>query len=207
MHIGFDVSQAARARAGCGVFSHAIIEALLELAPQDRYSLYPSFGDSYFDPLMPLRNPYRGRDVAYGPRHFTRGAAAAFWNSPGVEASLGRPDIVHANNYWCPVQFTASRLVYTCYDLSFVVDPGWTTEVNRVGCFEGVFRSSTAADWVIVISEASRRHYLQGFPAFPEARVRVVYPWSRFGSDAGEGHRSAQLSALAPGRFWLSVGT
>ena len=67
MHIGFDVSQTGSGKAGCGYFAHAMIQAMLELAPQHCYSLFPSFGDFYFDPLMPSLNPYSGRNVQYGP--------------------------------------------------------------------------------------------------------------------------------------------
>ena len=72
MHIGFDISQTGSSKAGCGYFAHALIKAMLELAPEHRYALYPSFGDFYFDALMPILNPYFGRDARYGPRHLSR---------------------------------------------------------------------------------------------------------------------------------------
>jgi glycosyltransferase involved in cell wall biosynthesis len=207
MHIGFDVSQTGAAKAGCGFFAHAMIKALLELAPQHRYSLFPSFGDFYFDDLLPVENPYGGADVHYGPRHRSRAAASAFWARSDVEACVGSPDIVHSNNFWCPTQIESSRLVYTLYDLGFAVNPSWTTEENRVGCFEGVFRSSVAADWVVAISEASRTHYLSVFPHFLQDRVRVVYPCSRFADSASPGKRPKALELVASGSYWLNVGT
>ena len=100
MHIGFDISQTGSGKAGCGYYAHAMIQAMLELAPEHRYSLFPSFGDFYFDALMPIyNNSYAGRDVQYGPRHLTRETARIFWTGHDVEASLGKPDIVHANNF------------------------------------------------------------------------------------------------------------
>lgn len=207
MHIGFDVSQTGVGRAGCGSFAHAMARALLELAPQHRYSLFPSFGDFYFDDMLPIENPYPGADVRYGPRHRSREAANAFWARPDVEACLDRPDILHSNNFWCPTQLEHSRLVYTLYDLGFVVEPGWTTEANRVGCFEGVFRSSVAADWVVAISEASRAHYLRVFPHFPEDRIRVVHPCSQFAGVGSAGIRPKALGDVVAGGYWLSVGT
>lgn len=206
MHIGFDISQTGFGKAGCGYFAHALIQAMLKLAPKHRYSLYPSFGDFYFDPRMPIQNPYPGSH--YGPRHLSRELAGAFWTKAAVEESLGQPHIIHSNNFWCPTQLKSSRLIYTFYDMGFVVDPSWTTEANRLGCFEGVFRSSIAADWVIAISEASRDHYLQVFPHFPEDRIRVIYPCSRFATtQASESRRPKALKAVLPGRFWLTVGT
>lgn len=207
MHIGFDISQTGSAKAGCGYFAHAMALAMLQLAPAHRYSFYPSFGDFYFDPLMPVRNPYPGRDTHYGPRHLSRESAAAFWNDPDLETRLGNPGVVHANNYWCPDPLRASRLLYTCYDLGFTVDPDWTTEANRVGCFQGVFRAAVAADWIVAISEASRAGYLDVFPHFPEDRIRVIHPCSRFDDPNAPGRRPERLGAVPAGEYWLSVGT
>lgn len=204
MHIGFDISQTGSGKAGCGYFAHAMIQAMLQLAPEHRYSLFPSFGDFYFDALMPIRNPYSGSDVHYGPRQISRETARVFWTRPDVEILLGRPDIVHANNFWCPIQFASSRLIYTFYDMGFAIDPTWTTEANRVGCFDGVFRAALAADWVVAISQASRAHFLSLFPHFPEDRIRVIYPCSRFADSTLAGKR---LDGIPVEGYWLSVGT
>jgi hypothetical protein len=203
MHIGFDISQTGAGKAGCGFFAHALIDTMLAAAPEHRYALYPSFGDFYFDRACRCRSPYRGRDVAYGPRHLTRAAATAFWNAPRRRVAPGRPRRrAQANNYWCPTAFAASRVVYTCYDLSFAVDPSWTTEANRVGCFEGVFRAAASADRIVAISHASRDHYLSVFPHFPAERIRVIHPCSRFdgtarGRAAGRACATSQRRVLA----------
>ena len=207
MHIGFDVSQTGSGKAGCGYFAHALVDAMLEIAPEHRYSLFPSFGNFYFDASMPVLNPYSGKDVHYGPRHLLRETAGSFWTGPDVEKSLGKPDIVHANNFWCPTQFVSSRLIYTFYDMGFMVEPAWTTEANRVGCAEGVFRSSIVADWIVAISEASRNHYLGTFPHFPEDRIRVIYPCSRFSDPSTQGRRPKALDGIPVEGFWLNVGT
>jgi glycosyltransferase involved in cell wall biosynthesis len=207
MHIGFDISQTGAGKTGCGFYAHAMIGAMLHAAPAHRYSLYPSFGDFYFDPAMPLMNPYRGAHVRYGPRKLTRESAARFWSRADLEEALGNPDVIHANNFWCPTQLRRARLVYTCYDLGFMHHPEWTTEANRVGCFEGMFRSAVSADWVVAISEATRRDYLGTFPAFPAERVRVIAPSSRFRGDEPGSHAPARAGALESGRFFLSVGT
>jgi len=207
MHIGFDISQTGATKAGCGYFAHAMIKAMLEIAPWHRYSLFPSFGDFYFDVNMPATNPYPGRNVRYGPRHLTLEEARSFWMSASLEDSLARPDIVHSNNFWCPPRLSSSRLVYTLYDLSFVADPSWTTEINRAACWEGVSRAATEADWIVAISKASRDHYLQVFADFPADRIRVIYPCSRFSDPTAEGTRPAALGDVPAGGYWLSVGT
>jgi glycosyltransferase involved in cell wall biosynthesis len=207
MDIGFDVSQTGSGKAGCGYFSHAMIQAMLSIAPQNKYSLYPSFGNFFFDAGMPLINPYPGNQSSYGPRHVTRETAASFWDRSDLEAALGQPDIIHCNNFWIPVQAKTSKLVYTFYDLGFAENPDWTTEANRIGCFDGVFRSSIAADWIVAISEYSRAHYLRLFPHFPPDRVKVVYPCSRFVDALQVGTKPNSLRELGEGEFWLSVGT
>ena len=207
MDIGFDISQTGTGKAGCGFYTHAMIKAMLAIAPEHHYALYPSFGDFFFDARMPVANPYHGKHVRYGPRHLTREKARSFWNQPELESALANPDIIHSNNFWTPVQVGSSRLVYTLYDMGFAVNPTWTTEANRLGCFEGVFRSSIAADWVVAISEYSRKHYLSLFPHFPSNRVRVVYPCSRFDSSMPLGTPPLAVKSLSDGEFWLSVGT
>jgi glycosyltransferase involved in cell wall biosynthesis len=207
MKIGFDVSQTGSGKAGCGYYTHAMIKAMIAIAPQHHYALYPSFGDFFFDARMPVSNPYRGEHVTYGPRHLTRETARAFWNQSDLDQALGRPDIIHSNNFWTPVQTGSSRLIYTLYDMGFAVNPDWTTEANRIGCFDGVFRSSIVADWVVAISEYSRAHYLKLFPHFPSDRVSVVHPCSRFDDATPQGAPAAAVKALGAGEFWLSVGT
>jgi glycosyltransferase involved in cell wall biosynthesis len=207
MHIGFDISQTGSGKAGCGFFTHAMITAMVANAPQHNYALYPSFGDFFFDGGMPVTTPYQGNHVKYGPRHTTLEAAARFWSQSDVEAALGTPDIIHSNNFWTPLQIGSSRLIYTLYDIGFTVDPEWTTEANRVGCFEGVFKSAVVADWVVAISDYSRQHYLSLFPSFPADRVRVVYPCSRFVDSGQPGTPPAALKGVGNNEFWLSVGT
>src|SRR5690606_2058575 len=86
-------------------------------------------------------------------------------------------------------------------------EPDWTTEANRAGCFDGMFRAAACADWVVAISEATRRDFLAAFPHFPQERVRVVHSLSRFREPLPAGRRPRTLAALRPGQFWLSVGT
>ena len=206
LHIGFDISQTGSAKAGCGFYAHALAQALPEIGTQHRFALYPDFGDFFFDARMPLRNPIASPATSYGPRHLSRELAASFWNAPDLELALGQPDVVHSNNFWCPVQLRQSRLVYTFYDMGFVIEPSWTTETNRIGCFDGVFRAALAADWIVSISAASRRHFLEVFPHFPADRVRVIHPCSRFADTTLQGRPPRSLARL-DGPFWLCVGT
>lgn len=207
MHVGFDISQTGTTKAGCGFFAHSLLSSFLRTDTNACFTLYPIFGDFYYDGKMKYRQPYSGPNVSYGPRWLSRDSAADFWGSGDIEAVLKNPDVVHANNFWCPIQLTSSRLVYTLYDLSFALEPSWATETNRTGCFEGIFRASIAADWILAISEFSRVHFLSTFPHFPENRVRVIHPCSRFRNLESPGKRPGKLEKIGSKMFWLSVGT
>jgi glycosyltransferase involved in cell wall biosynthesis len=206
MLIGFDVSQTGSTKAGCGYFADAMARALLKVAPSHRYQFYPDFGDYFFD--RDVSNTFRADGVStrFGPSHLTRESASRFWSAENLDASLEYPTIVHANNFWCPVRPLRGRVIYTLYDLGFLVDPSWTTEENRLGCLDGVLRAVIAADWIVAISEASRRDFCMSFPAFPADRVRVIHPCSRFDGTDRRGTPPNGMAALS-GRFWLNVGT
>lgn len=206
MHIGFDISQTGSQKAGCGYYAHALIRAMTDIAPQHQFSLFQTFGDFFFDPPALSSSP-AGKHVKIGPSHLTREAAGAFWYRDDLEQALGQPDIIHGNNFWTPIQLKSSRLIYTLYDLGFAENPGWTTEANRIGCFEGVFRASIAADWIIAISEASKAHFLKVFPHFQADRIRVIYPCSRFTDVDEQGSRPDAMAGIQSAGFWLSVGT
>lgn len=215
MRIGFDVSQTGAGKAGCGYYAEGLIRALDGLESGHGVVLYPAFGDLFWDPLCAT--------AAYStsnPR-FERMKPAAtfeesqrFWRQAGgdFENRIGHPDLVHSNNFFCPRGLEQARLVYTLYDLSFLVDPSWSTEANRVGCLDGVFRAATGADWIVADSDYTRRHFLEVFPHYPAERTTVVYPGSRYALDgpasAGPpGARPERFGQLAPEGFWLSVGS
>ena len=232
MKIGFDVSQTGAGKAGCGYFAEGLIRALKELASAVKggggheYILYPAFGDLFWDPQCAT--------ATYSTSHpaFKRMKAPAgieesqrFWRAAGAtpntgatpdfETRIGSPDLVHSNNFFCPRGLARARLVYTLHDLSFLVDPSWSTEPNRVGCLEGVFRASANADWIVANSDYTRRHFLETFPHYPAGRTAFVHPASRYGVDGPAGcplgPRPARFSHLGvpsgPEGFWLSVGS
>jgi glycosyltransferase involved in cell wall biosynthesis len=206
MKIGFDVSQTGQLKAGCGYFAESLIRHLAAMDSVNEYILYPTFGDFYFDPewaettfLPPQDNFQRAAG------HKSHEEAQIFWRRP-LEPLPGNPDLIHSNNFFCPGDLKKTRLVYTLYDLSFVSHPEWTTEANRIGCFNGVFNASLYADQIISISEYSRQHFLETFPHYPADRITVIPLASRFSGRTGIA-RSQKLSNLQPQSFWLNVGT
>ena len=208
MKIGFDVSQTGAAKAGCGYFADGLIRQLTTDDYNNQYLLYPAVGDLFWDPdysTGTFATNRAGIDRWTPPVDLE--SARAFWRNPGedFDQQIGNPDIFHSNNFFCPLGLKQARLVYTLYDLSFIQDPVWTTETNRVGCFSGVFRARLYADRILAISEYTRQHFLSTFPGFPPSGIDVVYPASRFERTTGQ--TPQRLAALKPDGFWLSVGT
>jgi len=210
MKIGFDVSQTGAKRTGCGNFAYNLLRALADQPPDHSYTLYPTFGDCFFDPDWPRSTfvPDRPNFARGGPRHREHYALQDFWSNPpdDLETRFGNPDIVHSNNFFCPLGMEKARLVYTLYDLSFLENPEWHVEANRAGSFEGVFRASLHADRILAISHFSKRHFLNVFPHYPEERITVVHLASRFQS-AQRLPQPKNLARLKPQQFWLCVGT
>lgn len=208
MRIGFDVSQTGSRKAGCGYFAASLVSALARSGGDHDYVLYPAFGDLYFEKNQGSCVRPRGGRVRIGPRFRRFSDQKRFFQHPprDFEKRLGNPYIVQANNFFCPTGLSRSRLVYTLYDLSFLENPDWSKEDNRVGCFEGVFRAAMLADGLVAISEFSRAHFLRIFPHYPPERTFVAHLASRF-DPGGPQKRPKAAEGLEPGRFWLSVGT
>lgn len=209
MRIGFDVSQTGAGKAGCGFFADSLVQALAEADTANQYVLYPAFGTGWWDPdhvrtTRRIARPGFGR----GPEGMSHETNVAFWRHPpdDFEARLGGPDVVHANNYFCPRGLAHARVVYTLYDLVPLDHPEYLTEANRLVCFDGLFEASLRADLLLAISSHSRARYLAHFPHVPADRVKVVHPASRF-ADARPPRDEAAPGGLEPGRFLLSVGT
>ena len=210
MKIGFDISQTGKNKAGCGYFADSLIQALIRRCTENEYILYPHFGTSFWDPKGESTTP------RFDQPHVTRkvigkdfGKSMAFWgNLPDyAEKDLGNPDLIHSNNYSCPPGLKQARLVYTLYDLSFLEYPDLTTEENRGKCFEGVFSASIYADFIVSISDYSRKKFLEIFPHYPEKRIRVTPLGSRFLSEKTGRDQGHALEGLRAGEFWLAVGT
>ncbi len=211
VRIGFDVSQTGTGKAGCGYAADSLIRELAAIDETNEYVLYPTFGDAYLDPEGPeatLRIDHPNFSV--GPVSRSQRQARELWRHPGedFEKKLGAPDVIHSFNFFCPVGLKHARLIYTLHDLAFLRHPEWTTEHNRQLCFEGVFDAALHADFVLAVSEHSRRHFLDIFPHYPEERTGVVYWASRFqDSDSVPVERPPSLSGLEDDGFLLFVGT
>ncbi len=210
MRIGFDVSQTGANKAGCGIVAYSLINHLSRLNHENYYILYSNFGSDFWDPEH-KRNTFFSQQPNIERRFtdFSSSQAKAFWREPPPEFEdlLGNPDIIHSNNFFCPTGLRHARLVYTLYDLSFLEYPEFTTEFNRLICFDGVFKASLYADRIIAISEYSKNHFLEIFPHYPAKRIQVLHPASRYSLTDGIDDEAGRIYELPSDGFWLFVGT
>ena len=207
MRVGFDISQTGQAKGGCGYYADSLIRALVALESGADFILYSNFGDSFYDPdHAKTTTRFSHPQVARQFSRLTHADAKAFWGQPhdSFEEILGKPDIIHANNYYCPQGLSHAKLVYTLHDLAFFVYPDLTDEANRLVCSNGVFEASLQADLILAVSNHSKTHFLETFPHFPEDQIRVVHPASRFSEKRGAGRA---VKGLTADDFWLGVGT
>ncbi len=209
MRIGFDVSQTGSGKAGCGFFADSLIRQLTTSDDTNEYLIYPTFGDHFWDPDWERTTFNADRTgVRRVNGHATHRESREFWSRPpdDFEERLGFPDIVHSMNFFCPPNGKRFRIVYFLHDLSFLRNPEWTTEENRIACFDGVFRASLYADCVIANSEYTRGDFLQTFPSFPHDRIRNLGGASRL-QLREDLPKPRRLRNLRKGDFWLVVGT
>jgi glycosyltransferase involved in cell wall biosynthesis len=172
--------------------------------------LYPHFGTSFWDPNA-LEDTRRISAANFSTAIVEKNHEnlLEFWDQlpPDAENRLGDPDIIHANNYSCPKNLKKAKIVYTLHDLSFLEHPEFSTDPNRLGCFNGVFDAANHADFVIAISNYSRNKFLSIFPHFPVERIKVIYPGSRFNMNPEHNENDGALKDLAQAKFWLTVCT
>lgn len=208
MKVGLDVSQMGNNKAGCGYVAYGLVHYLTKQDELD-ITAYPTWGPYVWDPDW--ETAVAGalpEGVKTGFHHETHSDAISFWRTAKGDLSetFGKMDILHSNNFFCPDVHVANRLVYTLYDLSFLKYPDWSTEANRLVCFEGVRRASLNADIILSISEFSRQHFLETFPYYPAERIITFPLGSRFdpGTLIEKPHR---FDLLREKNFWLILGT
>ena len=210
MRIGFDVSQTAGKKAGCGFFADQLIRALAKTDRKNHYLLYPTFY-GYRDPRFYRTTRPNAENFQ---RHFGWLSIPAIifgWNRVVKDRTewIGSPDIVHSNNFSCVKDHTA-KMVYTLYDLSPFIYPEHMTEANRKLCSKGLLQASRNADHCLAISEYTKQTFLEYFPNYPENQVTViplgVRPAINAVKDPFEISRRLRKFHLR-NDFWLGVGT
>ena len=211
MRIGFDVSQTAERMAGCGIVADQFLRHLVPASPSDVFIPYPMFGN-YRNPAFVSATRPDAPNVVADQFHLSWTELNQAWDGPPADvlAFLGHPDVVHANNFSCPLDLSVP-IVYTLYDMSQIECPEYHTERNRVMCFKGLFDASLHADRFVAISEYSRTRFLKWFPHVAPERVSVVHLAARpsiarlLADEEVDG--VLRKFDLTPDGFWLAVGT
>jgi glycosyltransferase involved in cell wall biosynthesis len=210
MRIGYDVSQTAEEKAGCGFFADQIIRSLLKMDKINEYILYPTFY-SYRNPSFAQATKIEAKNCHPHFKGMSFHAMVHMWEIKMEDRTewLGSPDIVHSNNFSC-IKDHKAKIVFTIYDVAPMVYPEFTTEENRVICFDGLFSASLYADHCIAISEYTKKSFLHYFPHYPEKRITVVHLGTR---ESLISNMNADLKVKVlkkfdiAGEFWLGVGT
>ena len=203
LKIGFDVSQTCEERAGCGWYADALIRAMVQAAPEHRYSLYHRFGTRMqTDPTLgtQIGHPRVNAPFAAGNAN----DAKQVWKTvrEGKKNLPGDPDIVQSSSFQAPAVGSA-RLVVAVHDVSFWACPEFTTEANRLVCQRGVCEALKRADGFLFISQSSRDEFERVLPGWLE----------RNGKPSAITHLASRLPAAAPGEnaaggeYWLAVGS
>lgn len=211
MRIGFDVSQTAEKKAGCGFFADQLIQNLLKIDQKNEYILYPTFysyrSPSFFKSTHPKTKNCRVHFQGMSFYEMSEG-----WKTGVYDRTkwLGVPDIVHSNNFSC-IKDHKAKIVFTLYDVSPIVYPDFTTEENRLVCFDGLFNASIYADHCVAISGYTKKSFLSYFPHYPEERITVAYLGTRQTikhiQDKNLLNKVLYRFGLASNNFWLGVGT
>ncbi|MCL5125088.1 MAG: glycosyltransferase, partial [Deltaproteobacteria bacterium] len=179
--IGFDVS----GMSTCDDFrpsTQMMINTMANKYPDIKFILYKSFGSSFFAPKYSESDSrIKKPNVQYALTDLNDTEAQHFWSAlpQYVLASLGYPDIIHCNNFFCP-DISGAKIVYTLYDLSFLDCPEFSTPDYLSVCKNGVDDAARYADIIIASSDHTRTLFLQHYPEFPESRIRTVDLPKRF---------------------------
>lgn len=191
MRIGIDVTKAAGPRDGIGNYTRALANALIRQAREHEFFLY--------DLLSPVAE---------------EAVRAAFPEAPSnAVLRIGRHprrdalDLFHSMAWLAPED--CGRVVFTCYDLTFITHPQFHRLVNKLHSIEGCLRAALGDAHFVAISHATRRD-VEEILGVARDRIDVIYPAvdARYRPVPAEEARVRLRRKLKIERpFVLSVGT
>ena len=175
MKIAIDVSLAVGESAGVGSYTRGLIEGLAAVDADNEYVLY-----SYLDvpqspePIFPQQQNFAFRMLQLEGEHWER-----IWykaDLPPKEA-IEVVDVLHSPFFNAPREHHGA-LVVTVYDVSFLLQPQFHTEANRLHCLQGTLNAALYADRIIAISQQTKTDLMDYF-SIPAERIRVIHPAHR----------------------------
>jgi glycosyltransferase involved in cell wall biosynthesis/ubiquinone/menaquinone biosynthesis C-methylase UbiE len=171
MKIAIDVSLVVGESAGVGTYALGLLEGLAAIDSHNHYVLY-----SYLDvpksppPPFPQQSNFSLRRLQLEGEHWERLWAQA--ELPPKEA-LEAVDVLHSPFFNAP-QDHHGALVVTIHDVSFLLQPQFHTEANRLHCLQGTLNAALYADRIIAVSQQTKRDLIDYFSISPE-RIRVIH--------------------------------
>ena len=196
MKIGFDISQTCESKSGTGFFADQLIRALAEVDKENEYTLFPHFYD--------YRPQNTKAATKINEKNFKNKLITDFSDQSKEMEEL---DIIHSNNFRFPKDTRAKKVV-TIYDVCFLEYPEYTTEANRLFCYQGTLEAMLYADKIIAISEYTKERLLHFFPFVDKGKIEVVYCGNRETLLAyPDNTKLIEKFGLESGRYFLSVGT
>lgn len=205
MDIGFDAKRAFLNRTGLGNYSRFIISGLLDMYPENEYSLY---------------TPGRKTDVKFGtgaeiisaPSYFP-GRTAAIWRSYFLSTALKKRkiDLFHglSNELPAGILKTGAASVVTIHDLIFLRYPQYYRSYDRAIYRKKFLSSCQKADLIISVSCQTKEDLVNFFHIKPD-RIEVVYQDcdAAFQSHPGEETlKEVKRKYSLPDSFLLTLGT
>ncbi|MBZ0111320.1 MAG: glycosyltransferase family 4 protein [Thermoanaerobaculia bacterium] len=216
LRIGWNLDKALDPRDGVGQYCHQLLKALMAIDPENDYVLYPLHAAVSEEDLE--------RNFPARPENFR--LAPAGRRTPGPTDV----DLMHATTWTHPVGFRkrtgtqrakgsgqvpfTGKVLFTCYDLTFLSHPECHTVDNRIACLEGTLRAHLAGAHFLAISRATSAE-MQTRLGVPPERISVIYPAAadHFHPERGKASAPAAASDAArtrespSGEYLLAVGT
>ena len=190
MRIGLDVSKAAGAADGIGIYCRELLRTLPELLDDDELWLYAPLGELDFQTL--------GQELG--------GWAQGVRPRPNTPPAKDELDLFHSTCWTAPPGLRVP-LLFTCHDLTFLTHEHCHTLHNRVHCTTGLLRAQLQDATFLAVSEATayELHHQFGIsPAHTHVVPHAAAPHFKPQPDAAQ--RLADSLNLE-GPFLLAVGT
>lgn len=162
MHVLVEASAAYNQGAGIGRYSRNILQRLIPLASDDRFTLLRAPED----PTVTRFNASKWPNARPVTLPFSRRNADRLWfrlRAP-VDARLfaGNANVVYSPDFTAPPMWRAPRMI-TVHDLAFLTQPAHTTDALRQYLDDVVPRQVAGADLVAAVSHATaadlKRYY------------------------------------------------
>lgn len=210
MRIAFDAKRAFTNSSGLGNYSRALIKSIVELYPNNEYSLYtPAVSQKDFTELMRSKPNVE----ICTPRSFVSQSLPFLWRSFSITKHLQQSNtsIYHGLSNELPFNIAQFRnfKVVSIHDLIFLRYPELYPFFDRKMYYQKVEQACKTADCIIAISKQTQADLIEFF-AIPESKIKVVYqscdPIFQ-NPPSSEQLTTVEKKYKLPHQFILSVGT